>query len=646
MSGFVYLGNGCILSAMGLALFGAIAYAASRDPRTMAIARLGRAAIYGTFGCMSLATAAMVVALLANDFSVSYVAHVGSRETPRWVSMISLWSSLEGSILFWGWVLTGYSAACIFAYRRRTEPLFAGAGIVLLAVQFFFFLLLAMPANPFLPVAPVPDNGPGPNPLLQNHWLMALHPPCLYLGYIGFAVPFAFAVATLIERDRSGAWLRYARRFTMFAWSFLSIAIVLGGWWSYAVLGWGGYWAWDPVENASFMPWLAATAFLHSALVQERRGLLPVWTLVLAILTFILTILGTFLTRSGILESVHSFTESAIGPFFLAFIGVLLAASVGLLLWRSPQFTVRGRLGDLWSLEVLFLFNNLLLLSFCFIVFLGTFYPLVVEALRGARISVGAPHFNQMTMPIAGMLLLLLSVGVATPWRRSEAGQARRAMRWPGLLALLVTAAVAAGGVHRPVVLGLIALAAFAILLMCAEFARAARRRSAWRLVADQPRRYGGFVAHIGACIIVIAVAVAGAYKTEREVTLRPGESAVLREFTLTLQKVTAEEQPHRFALKAIFDVRRGDTLLAPLVPQMNFYPNSREPIATPAVRSTLATDLYLAPIQFERDGSTAAIRAIRTPLVAWIWIGGGVVMLGGLITLGGGRARLPEESA
>src|SRR3989338_1371819 len=349
-----------------------------------------------TFLAMTVANLSMVYALLTNDFSVSYVAHVGARETPRFFAAISLWSSLEGSILLWGWVLSGYTAFCIYRYRNQFENLMPWVTITLLCIGIFFYIVLLIPANPFIPTFPIPENGPGPNPLLQNHWLMALHPPFLYLGYVGMSLPFSFAVASMLSGDLSNTWVQATRRWTLIAWLCLSIAIILGGWWSYAVLGWGGYWAWDPVENASFMPWLTATAFLHSIMVQEKRQMLKVWNLCLIVTTFLLTILGTFLTRSGVMESVHSFTQSDIGHYFLYFLAITLAVSTALLIWKSSKFKSEGKLDHPLSRETIFLFNNLLLLSFCLFVLLGTLYPLLIEALQGAKISVGEPFFNQM----------------------------------------------------------------------------------------------------------------------------------------------------------------------------------------------------------------------------------------------------------
>ncbi len=650
MSPILYIGNGAIVLSIGFAFFGIIAFFVGRRVESETAASLGRAAVYANFILMSAANLAMVYALLGDDFSVSYVAHVGSRETPRWIAAISLWSSLEGSILFWGWILSAYSAGCIYLYRESREKIMPWVGLVLLAVQVFFFVLLALPANPFVPVSPVPLNGPGPNPLLQNHWLMAIHPPCLYLGYIGFTIPFAFALAALIEEDLPGNWITMTRRWTLFAWSFQSMAIVLGGWWSYAVLGWGGYWAWDPVENASFMPWLSATALVHSVIVQEKRKMLPVWNLLLAVITFLLTLLGTFLTRSGILDSVHSFTESHVGPYFLIFIGIVLATSLGLLLWKAPKFREPGRVENVFSLEVLFLFNNLLFVSFCFVVFLGTWYPLIVEAIRGSRISVGEPYFNQMTVPIVGMILLLMGVAMITPWRKAQLSTVLRSARLPAILAVLPIAVCLWLGGRKPWIVAIVALASFAFFVMALEFGRAAWKRSGGKmmelfsagigLLNDNPRRYGGFIAHTGALMIIVAVALSSTYGRESEIVLKKGESTSFAGYALTLDSIRSQEVPQRYEVRAYVDISRNDQAVTTLTPQMNFYPNSNDPIGSPAVNSTLARDLYLTLIHFEKDGSGASLRVIVTPAVAWIWLGGGVVMLGGILALALGHGR------
>lgn len=639
------LGNICIGLAVGLSVAGLILFVMARLSESEKTASLGRGAIYGNFILMTIATLAMVYALLSNDFSVSYVAHVGSRSTPRWISTISLWASLEGSILFWGWILALFCAICIYQNREHYHKMMSWVGVVLLAVEFFFFLLLALPANPFLPVSPVPFDGPGPNPLLQNHWLMAIHPPMLYIGYIGFTIPFAFAVAALLEKDISSNWIVLIRRWTLFSWAFLSIAIVLGGWWSYAVLGWGGYWAWDPVENASLMPWLTGTALIHSSIVQERRKMLAGWNIILAITTFLLTILGTFLTRSGVLESVHSFTESQIGHYFLIFITIVLATSIALLLWHVPLFRSPRKLESLFNLEVLFLFNNLLFVSFCFVVLLGTLYPLIVEAIQGQRISVGEPYFNQMTLPINTLILSLMGLSLITPWKKVNLNALFIQAKIPLILSLLITIPIFIFGTRRPWLIASIYLACFAFLIMVLEWGLVLRKRSGhlFKIFAEQPRRYGGFVSHIGALIIIIAIGVSHAYEKEKEIHFQRGQSAAVFGYTLTMSDLRADPLAHRYEIKGLVDVSREGKFLTQLSPRMNFYPRSREPVGSPSVRSTLIEDLYLTLHHVEKDGSGATIRTIVTPAVIWIWIGGFVLMLGGLIALIFGRGSAKD---
>jgi cytochrome c-type biogenesis protein CcmF len=394
------IGSSALLVAFGISILGLVITAVGARLRRDELVRAGYAAVYSVFALLAISTLAMVYALVTHDFSVGYVAQVGSRATPTFYTVISLWGALEGSILFWGFVLAGYSALVVWLHRRREGNLVPYAAATLLGIGSFFYLLLIGPANPFGLVSPVPNDGPGPNPLLQNHPLMGVHPPLLYLGYVGLSVPFAFAIGALLAGERGSDWIRLTHRWTIAAWMFLTAAIVAGMWWSYEVLGWGGYWAWDPVENASFLPWLTATAFLHSVMVEERRGMLRVWNVSLIVATFLLTVLGTFLTRSGVLSSVHAFAEGPIGYYFLAFIAVALVFSLVLVAGRSSELKSRGQLDAVASRETVFLFNNLLLTAFTVTVLLGTLFPLAAEAFTGAKVSVGAPFFNGMTMPL------------------------------------------------------------------------------------------------------------------------------------------------------------------------------------------------------------------------------------------------------
>ena len=624
-------GQAIVLLALAVCAAGApIGFVAGayRSPRGL---RLARRLAFVFAALMLIATLLMEAALVRHDFSVGYVAKVGSLATPLHITIVSLWSSLDGSILLWGLVLAAFTAAV--AYRRPTgeEDHLAYTLGTMFAVGVFFTFLIAGPADPFRPTPhPVPADGPGPNPLLQNHPLMIIHPPMLYLGYVGMTVPFAMAVAALLKGHLGATWLRLLRRWLLVPTGFLTLGIMLGGWWSYEVLGWGGYWAWDPVENASFLPWLTAVAALHSAMVTARRGTLKAWTVILVLVSFLLTILGTFLTRSGVVNSVHSFTQSPIGPMFLVFLATCLAAVVLLLAWRIDSLASEPAGEALLSREGTILFNNLLLVVLTFTVLIGTLFPIVAEAVRGVKVSVGEPYFNRMAVPVFLGLLLLLGVGPALPWGRSDRASLQRALLWPlpaalagfGLTALL-------GGRHWGVLLTG-GLAGYALGVTCDQGLRPARRRRGkgepWpralgTSLRRAPRRFGAYAVHLGVVITFVAIAVSSTYQHEWEATLEPGEAMTAGAYRLTFDQVVTEELPHRSALQARLAVERSGRGVGTLEPALAYYPTRREPIGTPAVRTTLSHDLYLTLMNVGGDGSIG-LRAIVTPAVSWIWIG------------------------
>ena len=638
------IGYAAVVAAFILSSYGCIAAVVGVRRRHDRLVRSARTAAYANFVLLFIANAAMVYALVTHDFSVSYVAQVGSRSTPLFFTIISLWSSLEGSILFWGLILAGFTAAATYTTQTRLGALADYATATMFGVQIFFFLLLVGPANPFHLVTPVPLDGPGPNPLLQNHILMAVHPPLLYLGYVGMTVPFAFAIGALLSGRLDDTWIRVTRRWTVTAWMFLSLAIVMGMWWSYEVLGWGGYWAWDPVENASFMPWLTATAFLHSVMVQERRNLLRVWTLSLIVATFTLTILGTFLTRSGILSSVHAFSEGPIGVYFLAFISVVLLFSLVLLSGRSSELRSDGRIDNPVSRETVFLLNNLLFTAFTFTVLLGTLFPLVAEAVRGVKVSVGGPFFNRMTVPLCAALLFLVGVGPALPWRGASREFLRKRFTAP-TLALVVSLALALTlGARSPYAILAFAFAGFAFATNVQEFIVGARARqrahgegfgsALLRLVGSNNRRYGGYVAHIGVILVALGVTASSEFRFEKQATLRPGETMQIRDYTLRFDSIWGREEPQRVVIGSVLTAFSGERELGKLDPRINFYRARNEPVPTPSVRSRPHGDLYVTLMSFERDGSSATITALVEPLVGWIWVGGFVVAIGAAIGL------------
>jgi cytochrome c-type biogenesis protein CcmF len=540
------LGTFGVTLGLASALAGVVTLAAGLRRGDTRLLRAGRRSVLVVLAGAVVAAGAMEWALVTHDFSLEYVARNGSLSTPLLYTVASLWGALEGSILLWALVLAGFLVATAHRFRKQeADPLVAWAMLTGLVVAAFFFGLMAGPANPFevLP-GPAPTDGPGPNPLLQNHPLMAFHPPILYVGYVGFTIPFAFAVAALVTGRLGEGWLVETRRATLVAWGALTAGIVLGGWWSYEVLGWGGYWAWDPVENASLLPWLTGTAYLHSVLVQERRGMLRVWNLSLVLATFALTILGTFLTRSGVINSVHAFTQSPIGPALLGFLAVVLVTGVGLIGWRADRLRSPGRIDSPVSREAAFLANNLLFAAFALVVLLGTVFPLLAEAYDGRQLSVGEPYFDEMTMPIGFAVLFLMAVAPALPWRAAGAEVLHRRLAVPAWVATATMVVAAVAGMRGAAPLLTMGLGAFALAGIARQVAVAtrSRRRSTGegttralaRLVASNRRLYGGLVVHAGVVLFAVAFAMSSSFAVEREVKLGRGESGSVRGYEIT----------------------------------------------------------------------------------------------------------------
>jgi cytochrome c-type biogenesis protein CcmF len=650
------IGHGALLISVAVIVLGIGAGVMAGRLRTQDWINAVYSAVYTNFVLVTIATGAMVVALVTHDFSVSYVAQVGSRATPLFYTIISLWSALEGSILFWGWVLSLYAAVVVWTNRRRAGALVPWSATALLGVSLFFAILLIGPANPFHPVYPVPSDGPGPNPLLQNHILMAVHPPLLYLGYVGMTVPFAFAVGAMLSGEiGSNDWIKLTHRWTLLSWGFLSAAIIAGMWWSYEVLGWGGYWAWDPVENASFMPWLTATAFLHSAIMQERRSMLRLWNVNLVVGTFVLTILGTFLTRSGIISSVHAFTTGTIGYFFLAFIALVLVASLGLVAGNSDRLGSAGNLDSAASRETVFLLNNLFLTVFMFTVLVGTLFPLVAEAIRGVKVSVGEPFFNRMSLPVVIVLVFLMGVGPALPWGRASRDEMRRKLVPPAAGAALLLAIALVAGMRNAYALAVVALAGYSIVANAREIvigmqARHEARGEAWgvallKLASGNRRRFGGYLAHIGVFAVAIGIAASSSMRSDREATLKPGESITVAGRTLRLKSVWGRDETQRSVVGATLEFVENGRVAGIIEPRMNFYPASQQPVPTPAVRSSLLGDVYVNLQAFRPDGSNVTVKVIYEPLVPWIWAGGLIVVLGAITSILPQRVRVAHEA-
>jgi cytochrome c-type biogenesis protein CcmF len=656
----------------------------------------GRRAIYCLAGLTVAAFAILESAFLRSDFSYKLVSEGSSTDTPTFYKVTAVWATQDGSLLLWSTLLALFASAVLFLTRRSLREIAPWATAVLAVVAGFFLLLMVGWENPFETLANPPAEGAGLNPLLR-HPAMMIHPPMLYTGYVAFSVPFAFAIGALITRHTGADWIRATRRFALVAWTFLGTGIMLGALWSYTELGWGGYWAWDPVENASLMPWLIGTAFIHSIMVQEKRGLLKVWNVSLICATFALALLGTFLVRSGILDSIHAFGASTIGVQFLVFIGLVVALSAALILSRLPDLRSEARLDSLLSREAFFLLNNLVLVALCLVILWGTFFPLISEAVTGTEASVGPPWFDRLTTPLALVLVLLTGIGPVLAWRRVTWSSLRRILVLPiGAAALtLVGLALLTDAADSPASLVMFTFVAFVLTVVAQEFWRgaSARRtmtgepfaRALVRLTGRNRRRYGGYLVHTGIAILFLGVAASSAFLEQRDVRLRPGQSFEVDGAQVTYRRATAVLGGDAggtgapISLGAVLDVRRGDEHFT-LRPARNFYATqdpTRGPIsrffegeATSevdvrwglrkdfwlAVRPDLAelspaiakgdrqfsdspTDVQAVVIaaladRYRRDPPPAAFRAIVSPLVVWIWIGGGIAVLGALIAL------------
>ena len=717
-------GHACLVG--GLAAFGYGAAASiwggrSGDRRWV---DSSRRAVYAAAVLLALAVVAIEAAFLRSDFSVALVADHSSTTTPTLYKMTALWGSQGGSLLLWAFVLSIAASGVLFATRNRHRDVVPWATAVLCGLGVFFcgLMLLAGGANPFERLSPVPQEGAGLNPLLR-HPAMAIHPPMLYSGYVLFSIPFAFAIGALVARRLDASWIRSTRRFALLAWMFLSVGILLGAGWSYVELGWGGYWGWDPVENASLMPWLVGTAFIHSIMVQERRGMLKVWNVSLICATFVLALLGTFLVRSGILQSIHAFGESTVGTPLLVLIAAVLAGSTALIVSRLPDLRAARRVESLASREAVFLVNNLLLVGLAFIVFYGTFFPLIAEAVTGERSTLAAPWFDQYVTPLAILLVLFTGVGPLLAWRRISAGRALRLFGPPAafaavvLVALLVLSDVAS----EPGALIMFTLASFALAGLAGEFARGASAQRALtggdrlgalgRVVGRNRRRYGGYIVHVGIVIAFCAVAASSSFQKTDDVRMLPGDSTTVGDYEVTYVEPTAfrDFDEDRLTFGSRIEVRRGGELVETLTPSRNYYSSSstgtvrsffegeatsevgrsggagedfwtamRPDLTQPEIDNFIAKadkriDRLTIPDELPDPNTPEGLEAMRqigelranlqgaaitnlerrfeqgqipvdfrinvNPLVMWIWVGGAIGVIGGLIAAWPGAA-------
>ena len=597
-----------------------------------------------------IATIILVNELISSNFDIDYVAHHTSLETPGIYKFSALWAGQSGSLLFWLFILSIFSLIAIYQNRNRYHKMMPWVIIVILFIQLFFLILTNFITNPFEPTNADFEvaNGLGLNPLLQN-LTMAIHPPILYLGFVGFTIPFAFAFAALVTNESGSLWIRSIRRWSLVTWLALSCGIILGGWWAYQELGWGGYWAWDPVENASFMPWLTGTAFLHSIIIQEKKNMLRLWNMILIMLTFILTIFGTFLTRSGVMSSVHSFTQSPLGPFFLSFVVLLLCICAFLIIQNLSNLKSVKRIESLTSRESGFLFNNVVFVTLCFAVFWGTIFPVISEAVQGTKITVGAPFFNQVTIPIGLFLLFLTGVGPLLAWRKTSKQNLKNNFSLPIILSVLSSVIFILFGLRGYVVISLM-LSVFVIVSIFMEFKRGVASRvrqfnenvlSAFLTIIKKNRsRYGGYFVHIG--IVVMFIGFTGqAFNLKKEFGLSVGEQNHLGDVNLKLVKLWSEERPNHFSWIAELLVSSSDgNIITALRPEKRIYfhldpnPDRRQPHSELDIYSTLNRDIYSVFSSVDTENNIAFFQIMINPLVRLVWYGAYILVFGTIIAL------------
>ena len=640
------LGSLAILLAFSVALYATVASVIGGVRRKPFLVVSGQRAVYSVWVLLTLASGILVYSLMTGDFRFAYVAEHSNRSMPALYKFAAWWGGQEGSLLFWSWLLSTYAAVVVFTNRRKHRDMMPYVIAVLTAVESFFLILNNFIANPFQMLATdklivaVPD-GNGLSPLLQ-YPAMAIHPPMLYLGYVGFAVPFAFAIGSLITRQPGDGWIHTTRRWTLVTWLFQRTGVMLGAAWAYHVLGWGGYWGWDPVENASLLPWLSGTAFLHSVMMQEKKGMMKVWNIVLISATFFLCILGTFMTRSGFVESVHAFARSDIGKYFVTFLALGIAATIYLILDRLDYLKSEAQLESVISRESSFLFNNLILLASCFAVLWGTLFPTISEAF-GSRISLDAEWYNRLMVPIGLFLLLLTGVGPLFAWRRTSVESLRKNFQWPGIAALVLVVALVAAGMRHPYALISFGFCLFVALTVIMEFYKGARSigakndmnllRATVELTHRNTRRYGGYLVHMG--IVLIFIGVTGhAFNLNEVKELNKGDAMQIGAYNLKMVDLEQGENENYQWHRATMQVTKNGDPLGTLEPEKRFYKASKQGTSEVGVRSRLNEDLYLNFGGMSDDNQRAVIQAYVLPLVTWIWIGGLVLIGGTLVCL------------
>jgi cytochrome c-type biogenesis protein CcmF len=645
-------GTFCLLLALCLSAYSLFAALLGASQKQERFVRSAERAAYAAAGSVALSFLTLLFLILTNDFSTSHVAGASSRDLPVLYKIAAIWGAHDGSMLLWVLFTSFFCGIVVYQNRSRYRDMMPYVLAVLMLDLAFFLSLNLYLSNPFtqlMRIFPdgtmqvyIPSDGRGLNPLL-HHWAMVIHPPVLYLGFIGFVVPFAFAIAALATRQLGETWIRTARRWTLTAWLMLSIGLILGGKWAYVVLGWGGYWAWDPVENSSLMPWLAGTAFLHSIVVQERRGMLKIWNMILIVITYLLAVFGTFLTRSGIVNSVHAFADSNLGRFFVYYMILVLLGSLGLIASRREYLRSERRLDSVLSRESAFLFNNLVLVVSCFAVFWGTLFPVLSRWIKGTQITVGPPFFNNINVPIGLLLLFLTGVGPLFAWRRTSLESLRRAFFLPAIVAVITGVALLAGGMRNFYSVICLILCSFVLITIFEEFYRGARIRAKNRgesfpaalvnLTLRNKRRYGGYIVHLS--IVLIFVGLTGnAFNREASGRLKTGEELKIGDYSIRMAGFEEGQTPTYQFGRVVLEAYSDGKLVRTLKPERRVFKTSDQQSATTvALHSTPREDLYLVFVGMSQD-SRYEIAAHLNPLVFWIWFGSAVMVFGAAVTL------------
>jgi len=638
-------GTFTILLALAAACWSAVTAWLGYRRRDTRLVRSAEAGLHGALLSLTVSAGVLWTLFLTRDFSVRYVAEYSDQHLSIPLTISAFWAGQSGSLLFWAWVLAGAATLVTVRHRHRARELLPVAVLVLALVLVAFTALVAFTSNPFERLGFTPSDGAGLNPMLQN-WGMILHPPATFLGYVGFTVPFAFAVAALVTGRLDSEWVRLVRAWVLWSWILLSVGIILGARWAYTELGWGGYWAWDPVENVSLLPWLTATAYLHTAVLQERRGKLSVWNLALTFVTFALTVFGTFLVRSGVASSVHAFAESSAGVYLLGLIVAVIVAGVVLITWRVPQLRdTSARIGGL-SRETLIVVTNAVLMLFTLAIFWGTLFPVITSTVQGRDVTVGEPFFDLVTIPVTWALLVLFGLAPAVAWRRARAHGLQQRLLVPVGAALLtgVVTAVLDGGNH-PVTVLTLSLSAFAVVTIVLEFHHGVHRHGlaeprehlarSVELFRRDPRRYGGAVAHLGIVLLIIGVTLDVTYRSDERHTMTVGESVEVGRYALTFDSLTSEITQSRMSLAATLGVaRQGGSDAGSLTTERYLNVNQQDPRTAVGVRSLVREDVYVILQEVDIDSETATFSIHLHPGVLWLWVGSSLLVLGGLLAL------------